>query len=119
MCDCYVCLGSSRCFTEPCTKLAGMLLRHTSMRNAVAEGCSFAMLLAAEERERFSEHIEQTLRLLAQQTGLVLSSTDNDCPNPILQTTHRDLVDSLGNRVAFEVFTSCIRDGEGSCSYLL
>jgi len=109
MCDCTVHLDSNLNFVKPCPKLASMLMRS---RYSVVQAQSFEMLLPHDQCDRFA-------RFIKEQTTASETCTEDERNFVPSNRLHIDMLDVDANRVAFDVYCSCIQDYNGSWLYLL
>jgi hypothetical protein len=109
MCDCIVHLDSHLVIVESCPKLASLLLRSPTSP-VLAQ--PFAQLMPPSERERFIQYLrgEESLQ------GSSLGNASVDSP---VLALHLNLVDARGLLFPIEMFSSFVRDSDGTVFHLV
>lgn len=110
MCDAVVNLDKDLRITQPCPKLAGLLLYAGAGSSMMAR--RFTDLLPPAERERFTRYIAQEVR----SQGMALENLMDDTPARAL---HLHLHDVHSTSVPVMVFSSFISDADGSNCHLV
>ena len=111
MCDCMVHLDSELRIVEPCPKLSSLLLRSSATSPLLAQ--SFLQFMPPDEHERFIQHIRNEELQQA-------SSCGNAAAADLLAfSLHLNLVDANGVLVPIEIFSSFVRDIDGTAFHLV